>query len=187
MACTARDRDIRPALRQEVSRVSPGAVVRNELGLAHGDCRVDVASITADCLHGYELKADRDTLSRLPAQVARYGQVLDRCTLVAGDAHLQAALMMVPPWWGVLRMEVDLFGLRFEEVRPARPNPSPDPLTTCRLLWRGEALALLERLDAAAGVRGAPRNTLYVRLVEVMPAERIRAHVRQVLLTRSRG
>ena len=186
MACTARDRDIRPALRQQVALAAPGAVVRDELGLAHGVCRVDVASISADCLHGYELKADRDTLSRLPAQVARYSQVMDRCTLVAGDAHLQDALQVVPPWWGILRVEVDLFGLRFEQLREARANPAPDALATCRLLWRGEALTFLEELRSADGIRSKSRNVLYARLVAAVPAEQLRARVRHALLTRMR-
>ncbi|NBD11864.1 sce7726 family protein [Corallococcus silvisoli] len=185
MACTARDRDIRPTLRQEVAQRSPGARVLDELGLAHGICRVDVASVTADCLHGYELKADRDTLTRLPAQVVRYSAVLDRCTLVVGDAHFQEALQVVPSWWGILRASVDLFGIRFEQVRNGQANPAPDALATSRLLWRGEALSMLEELGAATGVRSQPRNEVYRRLISVLPEEQLRARVRQVLLTRS--
>ncbi|MBZ4371506.1 sce7726 family protein [Corallococcus sp. AS-1-6] len=184
MACTARDRDIRPVLRQEVGLRTPGARVVDELGLCHGFVRVDVASISADCLHGYELKADRDTLSRLPTQVEHYGAAMGRCTLVTGVAHLQEALQVVPSWWGVLRIEVDLFGLRFEQLREATANPEPDPLATCRLLWRDEALAFLEELGAARGVRGRSRAVLYARLVEEVPADQLRARVRQVLLQR---
>ncbi|WAS89390.1 sce7726 family protein [Corallococcus sp. NCRR] len=167
-----------------MTEAAPGGRVVDELGLCHGYVRVDVASISADCLHGYELKADRDTLSRLPTQAEHYGAVMDRCTLVTGGAHLQEALQVVPPWWGVLRVEVDLFGLRFEQLREARVNPAPDPLATCRLLWRDEALAFLEELGAARGVRGKPRDALYARLVEVAPVDQLRAHVRQVLLKR---
>ncbi|MFP2897815.1 sce7726 family protein [Corallococcus sp. 4LFB] len=184
MACTARDRDIRPALRQRVAEAAPGGRVVDELGLCHGFVRVDVASITADCLHGYELKADRDTLSRLPVQVEHYSQAMDRCTLVTGDGHLQEALRVVPSWWGILRVEADLFGLRMEQLRAARPNPAPDALATCRLLWHKEALAFLEELGAARGVRGKSRAALYARLVEVVPEAQLRARVRQVLLKR---
>jgi hypothetical protein len=47
----------------------------------------------------YEIKSERDDLTRLPGQVAVYGQVLDRATLVVAERHCAAALTLIPDWW----------------------------------------------------------------------------------------
>ncbi|WP_163998663.1 sce7726 family protein [Pyxidicoccus caerfyrddinensis] len=179
MSCR-RDADVRPGLVARLRAAHPGSQVLEEMGLHHGHVRVDVAVISADCLHGYEVKADADTLKRLPVQVWRYGEVMDRCTLVVGLRHLDAALPLLPAWWGIVIASRD----GFHAARPALPNPDPCAHNTCRLLWREESLALLDEVGAARGVRGKAKNTLYRRLVEVVPAAELRAHVRRLVVAR---
>lgn len=174
------DTDIRPALHQYLRAVHPGAQVLDEVGLHHGQVRVDVAALGVDAFHGYEVKAEADTLQRLPLQAWRYSEVLDRCTLVAPAVHLEAAAALVPEWWGLLCVEAD----GFHVVRPAAVNPSPDAHNTARLLWRAEALALLEELGAVRGYRAASKDRLYRRLLEVVSPVEARAHVRRIVCAR---
>lgn len=175
-----RDSDIRPLLCRRLRAAHPDALVLDEVGLVHGHVRVDVAALSSDCFHGYEVKADADSLRRLPTQVWRYGEALDACTLVTGPRHLDGALALLPPWWGV----VVATGEDFHQGRAALPNPSPSPVYTTMLLWRDEVLALLESRDAARGFRKSCRLTLYHRLVEVVPAAELRGLVRRTVLAR---
>src|SRR3954453_16495336 len=98
-----RDREVREALHSKVLREHHGqanTLVVDELGLRHGMVRVDIAVVNG-FLHGYEIKSDADTLSRLPTQVDVYSKVLDRATLVVGERHVEKAKLCVPEWWGI--------------------------------------------------------------------------------------
>ena len=47
-----------------------------------GAARVDIAVINGH-IRGVEIKAEADSLERLPRQVEAYGRVVDRATLIA--------------------------------------------------------------------------------------------------------
>ncbi|RKI12291.1 hypothetical protein D7Y15_18705 [Corallococcus sp. AB030] len=182
-----RDFDVRQALTASLKAThasDPGTLIREELGLEHGQVFVDVAVINGE-LHGYELKSERDTLERLPRQVEAYSAVLDRATLVVGARHVQQALGLIPAWWGVKTATTQRDGsVRLSPLRKGRRNPQQQMSALVRLLWRDEALELLESREAAKGLRSKPRKMLYERLVEVLPAEVLRVEVRRLLKAR---
>lgn len=123
------DPEVRHALKRTVlSRYvrDPQSLVLDELGLRHGAARVDLAVVNG-MIHGFEIKADRDTLYRLPSQASIYSSVLDRVTLVASSRHMKPALGLVPDWWGVIRIIAGpRGGIRFKSERRPRDNPRPD-------------------------------------------------------------
>ena len=53
-------------------------------------------------IHGFEIKSEVDSLSRLASQAQLYGECLDYVTLVVAKKHIQPAMQCVPPWWGVM-------------------------------------------------------------------------------------
>lgn len=162
-------------------RGGDGAVLMEEVGIRHGVARVDLLVVNG-LLHGYEVKSDRDSLRRLPGQIAVYSSVLDRVTLVVGYRHAGEAIRLVPHWWGVKLAEMGPRGaVRVTEARPARANPSVDRVSLAKLLWRDEALELLKELGHAAGVRSKTRSVIYARLAEVAPLEQLRARVCEAL------
>lgn len=183
-----RDRDVRQALkgRLEAEHVGePDTLLLDELGLEHGDVRVDVAVINGE-LHGYELKSARDTLERLPRQVVAYSAALDRATLVVAATHLEKAAALVPAWWGInVAIAEEGGGVRVEAHRPALPNVEQQSLSVARLLWRPEVLRMLEELGAAHGVRSKPRAFLYERLTECLALAQLRERVRLALKSRT--
>lgn len=182
------DPELRDALKRRVlvrHQHDPETRVIDELGLAHGTSRIDIAVVNGQ-LHGIEIKSDRDRLVRLESQMAAYNAVLDRVTLVVGARHVEAALQAVPTWWGVMLAQVGpRGGIHFQSLQRARRNPAVEPLAVAELLWRDEALTLLEQLGAARGLSGARRAALYTRLAEVAPLVRLRAHVRERLRART--
>ena len=183
-----RDGDLRTALLRRLDRQhsrDPDTLILQELGLRHGAARVDVAVVNGS-LHGYELKSDSDSLGRLARQARVYGSVLDRVTLVVGRRHAEESIGMVPVWWGVQVAQMGpRGGVIFSSVRRARNNPSQDPVAVAKLLWREEALELLQQLGAAKGFTSKPRAALYARLAEVARPEEIRSRVRDRLRGRT--
>lgn len=181
------DASLRLALKQTVFADHihcPETILVEELALRAGETRVDVAVVNG-LLHGYEIKSERDNLSRLPQQVVSYGLVLDRATLVVAARHLDGALEIIPEWWGVEVAFYDEKGfLIFNPVRGAQDNPKIDPTFVVELLWREEALQFLEERDKARGYRSKSRSVLQRRIVEVANLDEIRAYVRHCLKNR---
>jgi len=180
------DSDIRPALRDWLRarhESDPDTVILDELGICRGRVRIDLTVVNG-LLHGYEIKSERDTLARLETQADLYGRVLDRATLVVGEAHFQAALRAVPRWWGVLLVESSGNTPRFIVRRRGSRNPRLDAKAVVEFLWREDSLALLENREAAAGLRGKTRLAMWNRICEVCEVEEIAAAARARLKSR---
>jgi len=152
-----------------------------ELGLWHGAARIDVAVVNG-VLHGFEIKSDRDTLARLPEQMGAYNSVFDKVTLVVGSKHFVDAFKMVPEWWGIETAHVGADGsVFFNPIREPKNNVQQDRLSIARLLWRREALDLLEEKGKADGVRSKSRELIYARIAESIEKEPLKEYVRSVL------
>lgn len=182
------DAQLRAAVRDRLMRRyggRPDTLLVEELGLRHGTSRVDLALVNGR-LEGFELKSDKDRLTRLARQANVYGGVLDRVTLIAGQRHVANAFDLIPAWWGVVsatRTKGD--ALRLILVRPAQENPRVDPLALAKLLWREEALGALERRGAAAGLLSARRAVLYERLSAMLTLTELKELVRSTLRSRT--
>jgi hypothetical protein len=183
-----RDIDVRTALHAKVlaeHHDDPNTLVLDELGLWYGLARVDIAVVNGR-MHGYEIKSDRDTLVRLPEQARIYSNVLDRVTLVVGEAHAVPAMAIVPEWWGIKIVTRGPRGaIHFSEERPAQTNLNIDPVSVAALLWCDELLDILTNLNAARGVRGKSRDIMARRLAEHLPLSQLRSTVRERLKSRS--
>ncbi len=181
-----RDIDVRRALLRDLRIRHPdGSETRfvEELGLCRGAARVDVAVVNGS-LHGYEIKSERDTLERLPAQLQAYNQAFDCVTVVASQNHLKKVESIVPPWWGLQQVCKVGSEFRIEEVRESGSNPQVHALAVVQLLWRDEALDILEECGLAFGFRGKTRDRICEWLVECLPKEQLRSAVRARLKAR---
>lgn len=181
------DPAVRRALHQKVlqeHRRDPNTLVLNEMGVCQGYARVDVAVVNG-LLHGYEIKSELDTLHRLARQADTYNGTLDRITLVTHSRHLEKALAMIPTWWGVTVVEQgSRGGIRFKSLRKASNNPRLNPYWIAEFLWRDEALAILESLGLARGLRGKPKVQLFRCLAETLTLDDLRDKVRAALKAR---
>lgn len=155
-----------------------------EFAIFGGANRADFAALNG-VSHGYEIKSDKDTLERLPAQIDAYSAVFDQATLVSAPRHLESAVQMIPQWWGVIEVRLEQLQPYLQRVRKSEPNPSPNAVAIASLLWRDEALDLLTKLGLDAGVRSKPNQALIERLAERVTLTHLSAHVRQIL--RARG
>ena len=181
------DKIIRTALKADLKKLhARDSKVRivEEFGVEHGAARVDVAVVNG-ILHGYEIKSDRDTLSRLPEQMDAYNSVFDRVTLIVGKQHIYDAINLVPDWWGILIAKIGPdSSVVFNRIREAKENFDQRNVSIARLLWRGEALRILEEAGEADGLRSKPREFIYEKLSSIFDQEILEEKVRDVLFLR---
>jgi hypothetical protein len=172
--------EVRQSLRADVlAYAPPSSEAVFEFWVPQSNERADVAVIGAT-MEGFEIKTERDSLKRLPRQADAYKRVFDRCHAVLAHRHVDEALEILPPWWGVQVVDNDL---TFVTLRSAEPNDGVDPETLVRLLWRDEAYAALCGLGAPPD-RGAGRFRLWEMILALLDVEGLKQIVRDALLTR---
>jgi hypothetical protein len=179
----ANDPDVRALLREYLENIhaGTGTVLLEELGLCQGDVRVDVAAVNGE-LSGFEIKSPSDTLARWPNQCRIYSKVVDRAWIVAPIKKLDAA--DAPAWWGKIAIfELD-DRLALRVVKAADLNPSLDPLSLAKLLWRDEALEVLMNVGRARGVMTKSRAHVWKKLIQSVEIDDLRAAVRAALKRR---
>ena len=188
MPAKMKDEDLRAAALRRLlacAQQCPDTLVLEELGLTHGASRVDIAVINGH-IRGVEIKAEADSLERLPRQVQAYGLVVDRATLIASERHLPAAWEVVPSWWGVVSARRAANGsVVFRRLRDERANRETDAVSLARLMWRDEVRAVLSRMGCDARLLREPRAALYTELARRMPKARLATLVRQTLKGRT--
>ena len=147
--------------------LEPNCLVVEEMGIDHGSSRIDIAAL-GSLVHGFEIKAALDSLTRLQRQVRHYNRLVDFAYLVLVEKHLAAAAPIVPMYWGLIVAQGGSDGIRFRVERYAKRNLNRDPESLARLLWRDEALATLVSLGLDRGIRRKPAHALHSRLAEAV-------------------
>jgi len=186
--------ELRKILERELteyrSKTGKPADIFEELGVSHGRARIDIAVVNG-VMHGYEIKSDKDTLSRLFDQMHEYNAVFDKITLVVGQRHLLDAIHRIPEWWGITLAKIDLNQrIVFYSIREAMQDDDAQvPVSIARMLWRAEALKILEERGAADGIRSKPRNVIYEKLADVLKDDlsTLKEHVMNALLSSREG
>lgn len=185
MLATAHDHQLRAILKSHLSgRVSGRDLLVDELLLAWGAVRADLALVNGH-LEGFEIKAGRDTLQRLPAQVLAYNAIFDFSWMVTTKEHLSDIRGIVPTSWGLLVAESSEDVVQLVQVRKAKPNKQRSGDHLVRLLWRNEVLAKLDELGLSKGLRSKPKLVLFKALAQAMPVGELSNYVRECLKART--
>jgi hypothetical protein len=181
------DKDVRQAVLKKILAEhihDPRVLVVEELGLAHGSARVDIAVVNG-FLHGYELKSHADNLNRLPNQIAVYSKILDRATLVVAENHLCDSLPLLPEWWGIKVASVGSRGsVNLETYRSVGFNTAVVPFCVAQLLWRNEAESILLTRGIEKKALRTNRAGLYQLLCDELNVVQLRSTVREQLKCR---
>lgn len=182
-----RDLDIRRFLRCHLDDAfgnDPSVLILEEFGICCGTARVDMAVVNGE-LKGFEIKSDQDKLVRLHSQASAYGKVFDTVTIVASSRHLKEAQRIVPNWWGIVVAESNEGApVTFRWVRREDVNKAQDPFSLAQLLWRDEALSVLQMRGLIRGLKGRPRRVLWDVLSASLPLADLREVVRTQLKQR---
>lgn len=181
-----RDKDVRNAVWQKLcAKYGEDKNTRlvQEMGVWSGTVRIDIAVINGE-LSGFELKSDKDTLERLPFQSELYSKVFDKINLVVGSMHEFKAKTLIPSWWGIIVATQGKSGISLEVSKTSEENPSPDPYLVAQLLWKDEALNILEAFNLSKGWRGKRIKLIHQRLATELPFKDLKFHVRETLKKR---
>lgn len=176
------DKVIRTALIKKLNEHyygRPDTEIIEELGIQHGEVRVDVAVVNG-IIHGYELKSDKDTFCRLPEQMNIYNKVFDKITLVVGKSHLCEAMYFVPDWWGITLAKIvsSKNDVQLISIREPNFNKVQDNSTIVKLLWRNEALSILKEHNAVKGMYSKKREVIYEKLNSLLDLTELKEIVR---------
>lgn len=182
-----RDKDIRSALREHLKSkfaCDPTTRILEEMGVSHWNGRIDMIAVNGH-IHGYEIKSDLDTLDRLPNQAELFSKVFDTLTLVCTPKWLDDAQKIIPDWWGIVQAKPTKTGnIRFSVYRKPKKNPQLELRAMVELLWREEAIDVLESHGLARGYKQSARWILWDRLVECIPKTELKVSVRERLKVR---
>lgn len=89
-----------------------------------GECKADIAILNGTSTV-YEIKSERDSLTRLERQVTAYATVFARVYVIAGENHVAAVMNSVPEEVGILRLNSrhQISTVREAADRPEHTSP----------------------------------------------------------------
>lgn len=184
MLDVSHDHHLRAALKAHLTpKLGRDDLLVDEFGLAYGAARADLALVNGH-LEGFEIKAARDTLTRLPSQVEAYSHVFEMASIVTTRNHLADVRPLLPQWWGILLAVPRLHVVELTIHRKPRANPSRSAHHLARLLWRDETLAALNSLGLDRGLKSKPKLVLFDALAAAMPVSELADYVRICLKAR---
>lgn len=155
----------------------------HELKIPRPSARIDIAVVNGEFI-GFEIKGDRDTLSRLPRQLRAYNGVFDRVYLVTTERHADEARLLVPEWWGLVLLTEQR---SFRYARKAKLNRSVRVSALLHMLHRAELVSIFNRCQLEANIHSLKREELIVRIVKHVSVTKIKSEARLMLRLRSTG
>ena len=131
-----------------------------------GVCKADLVILNGTATV-YEIKSERDSLSRLANQVENYKRVFAKVNVIAAEGHVESVLATVPDDVGVMCLSKRY---QISTVREAINCPERIcPVTVFESLRSAEAIAILQALgvpapDVPNTQRHAALRTLFAEL-----------------------
>lgn len=177
------DSDIRKAIKSELLSCHSQLLLVDEVELCGGDVRADLAAFNG-VMAGYEIKSPADSLIRLSRQITGYNQIFEHSVLVASHKHLLKAKDILPDWWGMYAAASNNGDVHIQRIKPPQPNPIIDSHSVAMMLWRREALRVLESLGINRGVKTKPMTCLASRLCEHLTTAQVVRLVRETIKAR---
>ncbi len=148
-----RDIDIRRVLIKKLERQfeSQPSLIVEELGFDGHKSRIDVAVLNC-ALHAYEIKSDRDTLTRLDAQLVNYREQFHFVTVVCARRHLDGVIAACDATIGIVVADLVEDAVILNVIRDA-VRQSQESERIARLFWFEEAIATLQRYTTIKGLK----------------------------------
>lgn len=135
------DKSIRKALISFLTRKRPQPkLIVEELGMHNGNAIADVVAIY-DSLHGYEIKGESDSVSRVIRQSQFYNLSFPKLTLVTTQNHFDWAQKNLPEFWGIMLAKNEAGIVSITYKRRARSNPLFSKEASLLMLWKSELLS----------------------------------------------
>jgi hypothetical protein len=144
-----------------------------------GECKADIAILNGTSTV-YEIKSERDSLSRLERQIENYRKVFASVFVIAGENHVDAVLDAMPSDVGVMGLDRRYY---ISTRRKAKNQPGRIcPVTVFESLRTDEAKKLLSGLGFA--IPNVPNTRLRTELrkrFEILHPEEVHAGMLRTL------
>ncbi len=148
-----------------------------------GKSRADVVVVLSDKVMGIEIKSDADSYTRLATQVKNYDKYYDENYLVIGSTHAHHAAEHVPPYWGIISVEMIDGRVDFYSIREALPNPKAKLKNKMSLLWKRE-LAEIQKQNGLPKYSNKSKKFIREFLIERIPEEELNRAISDLLFER---
>ncbi|MDH5548199.1 MAG: sce7726 family protein [Gammaproteobacteria bacterium] len=162
----------------------PKTLVIDELGVSHGQHRIDIAVLNG-CIHGYEIKSSKDNLSRLYDQLTAYSKCFEKLSFIVAPNHIDEVLSLAPEWCGVILAEKGARGgIYFSSLRRAKKNPDIEIQAMAHFLWKKETINLLKFLGVEERKIKGARQNLYEALPGLITPSELSVWIKKQFMQR---
>lgn len=180
------DKEIRKALKGFLMnrKPSPSKIV-DELKVNNGFARADVVALYKYA-HCFEIKGDKDSLSRVSNQVSQYDLAFKKITIVTTSKLLDSLELKIPNYWGILLAERNDDAITFKYLRKANSNPNFNGEVALLSLWKDELIAINSVIGKTQITKSQRRELIAQKLSEESTLADIASAVSQALFNRER-
>lgn len=182
-----------PAIRDALicalrKRSTNDLLLLEELRAHNGNVIVDVAAVSRQQIHAYEIKGATDKVARLARQAEFYESCFLRNTLVTTINHLSWARSNLAPHWGLIVATAEFSnGIRLRRIRAAGRSPSYAPKKALLMLWRSELITLATKTPGASPKSKDSRRALAERIGGLLSPTKASALITQAIKLRNLG
>lgn len=170
---------IRSSLLEKLRKRKPRAIIE-ELHVHNGNAIADIVALESEA-HCYEIKGSNDKIERIRNQGSYYNRVFRRITLVTTENHLDKALNLTSPHWGIMLASFSNEKVIIRHIRHCRVNPLFDKEKALRTLWKSEMLELLQESKH----KSSSREVLTQLIAESAKKVQLSVQICAILIQRS--
>ena len=136
------DKDIRDIFISHYAKRYPKSKLLSEVRINNGFAIADLVSIGIRSSHCYEIKSDKDKITRVLEQSKSYDIVFNKISLITTFTHYKKALDIIPPYWGIIVVS-NTPRKKIQYLRKASLSPLFSNQNALFTLWRNELLNIL--------------------------------------------
>ena len=136
------DKDIRDIFSTHYKKKFPNSNLLNEVRINNGLAIADLVSVGEKTFHCYEIKSDRDKITRIIDQSKYFDIAFNKISLITTVAHQKRALDIIPDYWGLIIVS-NTPKIKIRYIRKASFSPLFSKQKTLLTLWRDELLGIM--------------------------------------------
>ena len=175
------DRDIREPLFGFLEEKYGKIRILEEKSMGHS--RADIMMVMPDRLVGIEIKSDADSYTRLERQIEDYDKYFDSNIVVVGSTHATHIKDHVPPYWGIISVEIIDDAMDFYIIREPGINENVKLELKLGFLWRPE-LAHIQELNKMPVYKDKSKAFVRQKIYERVPADILAGQISDELFER---
>jgi len=136
------DKDIRDIFSIHHTKRYPKSNLLNEVRINNGLAIADLVSVGIKSTHCYEIKSDKDKITRVLEQSKSYDLVFNKISLITTYAQYEKAQKIIPYYWGII-IVCNSPKNKVHYFRKAENSPLFSKQKALFTLWRDELLNIM--------------------------------------------